>query len=379
MISLGVTSIIIANDEKKLKQFADLPYRKYRDSSHWVPPLRSEASELLAETNPFFNHVKAKFFLAMRSGEAVGRIASFDDAAQNAKHHINALFFGFFEADNAETATLLFDALEREAKSLGRGRIRGPVMPEELYQSGFALNSEDRAFYLTPQNPAIYNDYTEQAGYDKLKDFKSYLYDTHLGSDTEVSSLIKEKQAEGYSLRQLDKRNYDAEMARLFGFFNDAYEAHWGFVPQEKGEISFLSARLKRFIDARTILFLEKGSDLVGAIAGFPDAHQTLAKVKGGRLFPFGFWQLIDPKRHIHQLLVPMLAIARTERRQGLERWLIYDLQERAKSYRYKLVEFSGVIEDHKTMPEVLRSLGAKEYKTYRLYQKNLLEPLRQT
>ena len=118
MISLGVTSIIIANDEKKLKQFADLPYRKYRDSSHWVPPLRSEASELLAETNPFFNHVKAKFFLAMRSGEAVGRIASFDDAAQNAKHHINALFFGFFEADNAETATLLFDALEREAKSL---------------------------------------------------------------------------------------------------------------------------------------------------------------------------------------------------------------------------------------------------------------------
>ncbi len=372
-----MTRVISVQDEKALKQFLDLPYKKYQGSQTWIAPLRTEDAKLLGDENPFFQHATSSLYLAVRSGEAVGRIAVFDDKAQNKRHHINALFFGLFEADNAETATLLFDALEREAKRLGRGRIRGPVMPSQGYQSGFRLSADKPAFFLTPQNPASYTDYIEMAGYSKLKDFQSYLYDISLGSNDTVPELIKEKQAEGYSLRQLDKRNYDAEMQRLFGFFNDAYEAHWGFVPQGGTEIDFLSASLKRFIDVKTILFLEKAGKLVGAIAGFPDANQTLAKVKNGRLLPFGFWQLIDAKRHINQLQVPMLAIDVAERKQGLERWLIYELQQRAKRYHYKFIEFSGVLENHKTMPEVFQSLGARDYQTYRLYQKSLLEPLR--
>lgn len=373
VIRLGMTSIVSVSTEKDVERFILFPYHKYRFVSNWVAPLRdSQKASLNKDLNPFFKHAKSQFFLAIRDDEITGRIAVFDHEGHNLRHHDNALFFGLFEADTQETAGLLLQRLEQEAKHLGRGRIWGPMTPDFLSQSGFLLEPSERpALYLTPQNPPSYPGFLETAGFSKLKDFRSFLCDTRLSANYQQEIL------EGFSLRHLVMRDYAQEMTRLFSFFNQAYEDYWGFVSQTPEDIAYLSASLKPFLDPRMVLLIEKQGVLVGAILALVDAHQAFIKLSSGRRFPLGFWKLIDVKRHAHQLVVPMLAIAKAERKQGLERWLIAELQKRAQSYRYDFIEYVGIIEDHKTMPEVFSSLGSKAFKTYRLYQKNLLKPLR--
>jgi hypothetical protein len=61
--------------KKDLAAFLRLPWRIYKDSPNWVPPLLSEVREILdAEKNPFWRHARREIFLAREAGRPVGRI-----------------------------------------------------------------------------------------------------------------------------------------------------------------------------------------------------------------------------------------------------------------------------------------------------------------
>src|ERR1035438_10651799 len=68
---------------------------------YWAPPLRIAVRELLDRSkHPFYANADAEFFLAMRDGRAVGRVAAIIDRNYNKFHDEQAGFFGFFEAEN---------------------------------------------------------------------------------------------------------------------------------------------------------------------------------------------------------------------------------------------------------------------------------------
>src|SRR4029078_7244585 len=51
-----------------------LPFRLYRDEPNWVAPLIFERKQFLnRRKNPFFEHGRAEYFLALRGAEGVGR------------------------------------------------------------------------------------------------------------------------------------------------------------------------------------------------------------------------------------------------------------------------------------------------------------------
>ena len=85
---------------RQLQTFIRLPWRLYKGSANWIPPLISERKRHLDRgRNPFFDHAEAEYFLAWRDGEAVGRITAHVD------HHFNEFqgnrwgLFGFFESE----------------------------------------------------------------------------------------------------------------------------------------------------------------------------------------------------------------------------------------------------------------------------------------
>src|ERR1051325_5473598 len=86
---------------KEKKQFIELPYRLYRGHPHWVPQLRMAQKDILDTSNhPFYKTSDVKLFLAIRKGQAVGRIMAIFNRAHNEFHNETVGFFGFFEVEN---------------------------------------------------------------------------------------------------------------------------------------------------------------------------------------------------------------------------------------------------------------------------------------
>ena len=57
--------------------FLRVPWAIYREDIHWVPPLLAERRDHLnPRKNPFFDRAEAKYWLARRGAETVGRISA---------------------------------------------------------------------------------------------------------------------------------------------------------------------------------------------------------------------------------------------------------------------------------------------------------------
>src|SRR5919198_3456978 len=84
-----------------LMRFIKLPWRLYRNSPRWVPPLISERKHHLdRDKNPFFQHAEAEYFLAWRDGEPVGRISAQVDPRWDTYQGGRDCQFGFIEGEN---------------------------------------------------------------------------------------------------------------------------------------------------------------------------------------------------------------------------------------------------------------------------------------
>src|SRR5438045_6636496 len=84
-----------------VRRFVEFPFALYRHCPHWVPPFRDEAYvQLNRDKLPFYRHSDAAFFLALRGGQVVGRIAVLDNRRYNAFNHTRQAFFYLFDAYN---------------------------------------------------------------------------------------------------------------------------------------------------------------------------------------------------------------------------------------------------------------------------------------
>ena len=89
-------------------EFHQLPFKLYRNSPQWVPPLAHEARrQLNRDKNPYFNHSEALFLLAYdHKDQPVGRLAILDNHNYNEFHKAQTAFFFLFECeDNLEIST----------------------------------------------------------------------------------------------------------------------------------------------------------------------------------------------------------------------------------------------------------------------------------
>ncbi|MEA2427518.1 MAG: hypothetical protein QOF37_1146, partial [Thermoleophilaceae bacterium] len=106
-------------------RFIRLPWRIYRTSPQWVPPLIFERKQFLSpKKNPFFEHGEAQLFIAWRGRTPVGRISAQIDRDFN-EHQGHAWgMFGFFECeDDHEAAGALLAAAEDWLRERGRDRM----------------------------------------------------------------------------------------------------------------------------------------------------------------------------------------------------------------------------------------------------------------
>src|SRR5437762_9117752 len=126
--------------------------------------------------NPFFEHAEAQYFLAVRDGRPVGRIAAIKNDAHNREHGDRVGFYGFFECVNEQAvANALFDAAARWLSDKDFRVMRGPMNPSVNDDCGLLVAGFDTPpTIMMPHNPPYYVALHQGYGFTKAKDLIAF-------------------------------------------------------------------------------------------------------------------------------------------------------------------------------------------------------------
>ncbi len=366
--------VVAVQGKQALKEFVELPFALYRDDSNWVPPLRIAVKELLdREKHPYYANAEAEFFLARQDGRVVGRVAAIIDRAHNRAHDENAGFFGFYESvnDGAVAIALLQRArewtLERGAKFL-----RGPVNPSTNYECGMLIDGFDSSpMVMMTYNPRYYPALMEQAGLRKAKDLLAYLSNSHKIELKKIGRIADRVLAtSGVRVRPINMKDFQAEVNRVWEVYSKAWEKNWGYIPMSREEFALMGKEMKMILKPELVLIGEIGDRVVGFALALPDVNFALKRANG-KLLPTGLLKILYYQRLIKSVRVLALGVVEEYRTSGLAAAFYATLVRNARTLGYGDCEMSWILEDNVLMNRSIEVMGAKRYKTYRIYEWN--------
>ncbi|MGB2805112.1 MAG: N-acetyltransferase [Candidatus Zixiibacteriota bacterium] len=361
--------------KSNLMDFIKLPWQIYKDDPHWVAPLLVERKAFLdKEKNPFFKHAEVVFYLAQRDGKTVGRIAGIVNQNHIEYHKEKAGFFGFFECvKDFEVAKALLDKVREWLKSKGMEIMRGPANFSSNEEWGFLLEGFDsRPVIMMTYNPPYYLDFVARYGMIKAKDLYAYFMDeTSPPPDRLVRMADNIRKRQNVKIRNINMKEFQKEIKLIKQIYNSAWSKNWGFVPMTDEEFDHLAKNLKQIVDPHMIFIAEVDGRPAGFSLALPDFNQVLARLNG-RLFPFGILKLLwhsKIRNKIDGVRVITMGVTPEFQKRGIDTVFYVQSYNVGVKRGYTWAEMSWVLEDNTLMNRVLKLLGAKLYKKYRIFE----------
>jgi GNAT superfamily N-acetyltransferase len=130
------------------------------------------------------------------------------------------------------------------------------------------------------------------------------------------------------------------------------------------------AAEMKQILKPELVLIGEVEGRAVGFALALPNINLAL-KHAGGKLFPLGVFKILYHQRLIKELRVVALGVVEEYRTVGVAAGFYAELIRNAGTLGYGLSELSWILEDNVLMNRSLKTMGAKKYKTYRIYEWN--------
>jgi GNAT superfamily N-acetyltransferase len=364
---------------RELTSFIKLPFRLH-EGTLWVPPLISERRQFLDRSkNPYFDHAEAEYFLAWRDGVPVGRITAQVDRRWDEFQEGNDAQFGFIEGeDDPEVFEALLGTAESWARERGRDRLIGPMDFTTNDECGLLIDGfERRPMILEPWHPPSYQQHVEGLGYGKKMDLLMwYLRMGELKEGLKFHPAIHKAAASvesdhGITVRNMRRRDLEAEIGRFMEVYNSAWETNWGFVPITEEEVNFQAKNLKQILDERWAFIAERGDEVVGAALTLPDINQVMPKLKG-RLLPLGWLRFLLGKRKIDEVRVFALGVKPEYQHTGVAASFFIKHIEATDPKGVMSGEEGWILENNEPMNRAMEGMGGKVVKRYRLYEKPL-------
>jgi len=328
--------------------------------------------ELLnTEKHPFYAHAEMQCFLARRDGEVCGRVAAIVDRNYNEFQKEDAGFFGFFEsADDVEVARAVMQSARKWLLERGAKVIRGPMSPSTNYECGLLVEGFDSApNVMMPYNSPSYPRMLEAVGLRKAMDLLAYW-----STPTEVNGAKVERVArraagsQGVVIRTIRMSKFAEEVQMLWKLYNATWAQNWGFVPMTREEFLHEAAEMKQILKPDLVLIGEVQGRAVGFALALPNINLAL-KHAGGKLFPLGLFKILYHQRLIKELRVVALGVVEEYRTLGVAAGFYAALIRNARRLGFGHSEMSWILEDNVLMNRSLKTMGAKKYKTYRIYE----------
>lgn len=340
-----------------------------------MPPLIDEMEKVLDRTkHPFHQHAESAYFIARKNGEVVGRITASINHLSNEFHEEKVGNFGFFECiDDQAVARALLDTACEWVRERGMATIVGPMnfsTNDEFSSPGILIDGFDTPpVVLMSHNRPYYARLIEACGYSKSKDLLSYWCDMTEVSERLVRGIERLGRGQNITLRTLDIKHLDAEVARIKEIYNAAWERNWGFVPMTDAEFDYMAKSIKPIINPRLCVIAEIEGEPVGFALQLPD-YNVAFKHMNGRMLPFGWAKFLWYKRRIRHTRVITMGVKPAHRKKGIDSMLIVQLHVESAKFDMPRGECSWILEDNMPMRRGLERINGVVYKTYRVYER---------
>ena len=175
---------------ENIAEFLKLPVKIYKNDPEWVHPIDEDEELFFSDSNPCWDNVKKKLFIAIKNKETVGRIAAFIDPFYQKIEKVG--YFGCFESINdKEVAKALLNAAEQYIKQNKIKEIWGPIDGNIGHKCGLLLEHEPQIIApLMNYHPKYYKDLMKSCKLKKLVDTLSYKIDISQVKDKDLGVLF---------------------------------------------------------------------------------------------------------------------------------------------------------------------------------------------
>ncbi len=260
----------------------------------------------------------------------------------------------------------------------GRERLLGPMDFTTNDECGLLIEGYDRhPMILEPWHPPYYRERLEALGYGKTIDLLIWWLslgelkqgDRFADAIHEVADKVESEH--GITVRNMRKRDLEAEIGRFMEVYNAAWERNWGFVPITDEEVGFQAKNLKQIIDERWGFIAERDGEVLGAALTLPDINQVTKRMNG-RLLPFGWLRFLLGKRKIDRVRVFALGVKPEYQHTGIAARFYVRHIETAAETGSPAGDQGWILETNEPMNRAMEGMGGKIVKRYRLYEKTL-------
>ncbi len=368
--------------KKDLKDFIEFHYDLYEGDQYDAPNLYSDELKTLSrDKNAAFDFCEAEYFLALKEGKVVGRVAAIINNKANEKWEKKDVRFGWIDfIDDIEVSKALLKAVEDYGKEKGMTSIVGPLGFTDMDPEGMLTWGFDQLGTMaTIYNYDYYPKHMEKlGGWEKDNDYVEYRLDvpeTAPEKYTKIAEMVEKR----YNLhaRKLTKKEIfeGGYGKKLFDLINVTYSHLYGFSELSERQIDQYVKMYFPLADLDLITVVEDGNkdnQLVGLAITIPSLTRALQKCHRGRLFPFGWWHLLRAIKFHKTEVVDLLLIGVLPeyRSKGANSLVFADLIPRYVKYGFKWGETHVEMETNESVQSQWGPLDPTMHKKRRCYRK---------
>ena len=283
---------------RDLKKFIRYPRGLYKDNPYWVPSLFfDDFNTLHWDKNPAFEKSEAKYWMAYRDGEAVGRIAAILNHPFIEKWGDRYLRFGWFDfIDDAEVSSALMGAVENWAEEEELTAVHGPLGFTDLDREGMLVEGfEELGTLATMYNYPYYLTHMENLGYVKDVDWMEYqitVPSEPIDKISRAATIVKKRL--GLRLLKIKKKKELMPYAmELFHLLDEEYRHLYGTVPLTEAQMKAYVGQYFGFVSVDMVpIVVNPDGEMVAFGIVMPSLSRALQKSQG-EILPLGFIHLL--------------------------------------------------------------------------------------
>ncbi len=369
--------------DNQLEQFIQFYYDLYRGNQCAVPFLYADEKATLSRSkNPSFECCDAAYFLALKDGHVVGRIAAIINHRANERWNRRQVRFGWFDfIDDLEVSTALLRAAEDWGRKQGMTEIAGPLGFIDTDREGMLIDGfDEQATMYVNYNYPYYPRHMEQiGGFEKDNDYvelKVRVPEVVPAKFAKITEMVRRRyglRVHKFTRNELIRQGMGRQ---VFDLLNATYKDLYGFSQLSDSQIDKLVNDYIKIADLNLVTAIMDGDHMVGFGITFPSFSRALQKTRDGRFLPFGWWHLLKILKWHRTDTVDLLLIGVLPeyRGKGANALIFDDLIRQFQAYGFTWAETGPQMESNESVLSQWQYLESRQHRRHRCYKKMISE-----
>lgn len=370
--------IIKVTKKSELKRFIRFNYEFYKSNPYSVPDLYDDMLNTFSpRRNAAFEFCEADYFLAVRDGKTVGRVAAIINHRANETWNKKAVRFGWIDfVDDIEVSRALIETVREWGKERGMTEIEGPLGFTDMDAEGMLVEGFDQLSTMaTIYNYPYYPRHMERIGLEKGSDWvemKIYIPDAIPEKHKRISELIA-RRYDLHTRKLTSKRDIRRSGVAhdIFRLINDAYAPLFGYSRMTERQINQYANMYVPVLDLRMVSIVENAKGEIVAVGiSMASLSEALQKAKG-KIFPFGWYHLLKAlflkRPKVLDLL--LVAVRPDYQGKGVNALLFTDLIPVYQKLGFEYAESNPELEQNDKVQSQWQYFKTEQHKRRRCYR----------